>query len=338
VRLAGAAGAPSRMETVNSRMTSARRDEPDASPDETTVPAGLLRYALKASQPFVPVVAHRSKPSDEVSVVQMFDASRPEWERGNGTLFAGSGSTAFHFRSDAFAGHSLAIAEGDLSHVCAFLGAVRGDIVIRERAGQVCLINGSGDALWVPTPEQLHPKYSYHPHTADQFVMRVRCRDVLDALSSLTSSTLASSARTTLRYRHREADLSFRAVGPGSLAESATVPVEVIETLPRDVVFSVDVEKFARLFTRPARDTIELRFHCRPGQNLDQPERGAIRTVEEVMLDAQGRVVDDRMAPSPTSAPFACRITRLAIAVPPMMAVKANAVATDERTVAAGAT
>lgn len=242
-------------------------------------PVAILRDAISMSRGFLAKDDAAKSTEGQFQALQIFDESKPEWEKGKGYLFASNSRMAFFFYSDAFARETkgLTLHGKHLSTVVSFLAKAQDgrvtfksgrnkDFVIYEeylptpekKDGEGAVAekkDGEGDAAAPSEPkrtkqhvlgwthgDKAHGKFSYYLLKSDQWVMKINRDQMLTALN-YTRAALGTGPNPPrkIKLTWTAADKSLRFHVNESKQKGKAPPVRI----PDNMIISSEAEDFA---------------------------------------------------------------------------------------------
>lgn len=285
-------------------------------------PPKILQEALSLSSGFY-AEANDKRSDDKVKSVVIFDsdleADDPKnagtkikpYERANGFLQADNGSQLFSFYSDAFEGRSLSIHAQHIGKLNSFLSSCVGDVKIRVSGNMTFAEDAEGRVFgWVhhsvPTP-----KHKNLPFSADHIVLDVDRDLMLNALGFIREEIETNREKIKFLLTP-EGNVSFQIVEGTNKATSWPVGVKFTSDTKdrREVQMNVSLVRFRALFEKTRGNVVQLRIAIMPPADGKPKETAMFRTVDEYLLDANGKVVGGSGVEKRPEGSFLCRVMR----------------------------
>jgi hypothetical protein len=271
-------------------MTACDKDLEDAQ-DAREFPAPILRTALGFAKPFLAKDAART--DEHWKTLQVFDASKPEWEKGNGYLFASDGTQALFFQCQALIGKGIAVHGQHLGALGAFLGKAGGGMVtVRTGKNMIFMTDNKGRVLGWTHHSKTHTKFSYYSLKQDKIVLALPVDLILKALKYTRAELDAKKDRIRIVFDHTDSTVHFQVSDGSSKAASFRVPVRVSQNdVNEGFSYYVNINQFLDLFDGMQGKQVAFRVTILPA-GPNRPKGGAaFRTIDEFWLDNDGRVV-----------------------------------------------
>lgn len=278
----------------------------------------LLRDAITAARPFLPPPKDEERTRAHFKVLQMFEPSRPEWEKGNGYLFATNSSKAFFFDCEAFKGKGLAIFGGHVSTLVAFLSKLDGSdtVTIRQGKNMTFAVAKGGDYIfgWAHY-EALHERFSYYGLTEDQIVLMLPVDTFRKQLLWTRAALHAGKNRVKVIFDAEKSQIQFQLPEGDNKGSSIPVIAEVVQNKVNEgFTFNIHLDNFLDMFNGLHGLKVYLRVHIEPPSERRPKKSAAFRTIDEYFVDTAGKVLEggvpaDPNAKSPENT-YRCRVTR----------------------------
>lgn len=263
---------------------------------EYTYPTVLLREGIAATSRYL-----ASQDDDEVpfKTIQIFDASNPEWEKGDGTMYAADGQRSCYFYSPVLKGKGLAVHDKHIPHLTSFLGKCQKNVKVKIGKSfnflidQVVDLDGivrDGSVFGWTKHTKTHPKYKYYPPKFDKFILLTPKSLVLKNLRQIRSE-LKDAKKDKVRIIYSDKSLKFiGSVSNKEVVESVPVGVKPMpleeggESAP-EFAANANVNFLIGLFESAKGNEVELRV-----ASLDN-KKALFRTVEKFWLNDSGKLV-----------------------------------------------
>jgi len=302
-------GAKDSRTTYDPRLMTPCDKDVEAAGAEKVFSVGILKEALRQARPFLADESDK-RAEDHFKTVQIFDTTKPEWAKGDGTLFAATGVTAFYFQSEAFQDKGLAIHGQHLSFVSSFLGRCEGQVTIRKGPNMTFAIDEKGHVLGWTHHEKTHGKYTYYSLSNDTFIFDVPVSATLSALKYMQSGLGSKRDKIRVAYEAIDPKLSFWAAEGNSETSSFPVPVIPHEgSKAEDVQFFCNINHLIHLLGDAKGDRVMMRIAIMPKNEKRPKDTAMIRTIDMFLMDKDGKLVPGSEEAKPEGA-FACRVTR----------------------------
>lgn len=137
-------------------------EDPESKEADIEMPAALLKRAIETVRGSLASLDNQ-KVDEYLKTIQIFDTSKPEWEQGDGTLFAADGRRGSYFYCEAFKGKGLALHGNHLPQVLSFLSKSEGSVILRAGDNWTFLTNTKGQTFGWAHHAKSHPRYAYYP-------------------------------------------------------------------------------------------------------------------------------------------------------------------------------
>jgi len=315
-------GASSEWSTYNPKLILPFDDALEkAKATEQEFPSAILQEAIAMAKPYL------AKPNDSrvpksFHSMQLFDSSKPEWAKGDGTLFASDQLRACWVEIEAFKGKGLGIHGQHLPFITGFLAKCTGTIRIREGASKTYIIADHGDGQrvlgWAKHVEQ-HNKFAKWPEKLDTHILRVEKEHLLSALRGARAAL--DKRRDTIRVVYKTAaeqtgkpGLMFLLSEGAGRAVSDLVDVEPVTVdgagnkgASEGFAYNVSVNHLLDLVDPIKAHRFNLRFAIVPPSDK-RKEVQFFRTIDEFWMDDTGKVVVPEDPQKDTT--IQCRVTR----------------------------
>lgn len=280
-------------------------------------PVSLLREGLTLARPYLAEPGDNTK--EYFQSIQVFDASKPDWEKANGTLYASDNKKFFAFYCEALVDKGLNIHRAHLGLVLSFLGRSTGLVRIRKGSTLTFLVNDKGDVVGWPNQVSEHGKYTSYALKLDDFVLTFEKEKLLQALSYVKSFMRHEMA--ILKYEpspspHLQCLMSDESTGKKMVkSKPCVVGPQVSEdqggalSSQEGFQIKVNINSLIELVSMKSNQG-ELRVRrAKTNQFL-------LRTIETFVLDSKGKVVigdvaDASSITAESEGPYKCRVSRL---------------------------
>jgi len=282
--------------------------------EERTFHTAILRDALKSIAAFTPSEA--VKTDEHLNTLQIFDTSRPEWEKGDGIMFGADGTRAAYYSCEALKGKGLGVHIENLNYLNNFLGKCGSEVKVRFGEGSNFLIelipdeNGAlteGAVIGWASHVKEHSRFQYYATSQDKSVLMVSKELILKSLKHMRA--VLSTDQDKIRLIYKDGFLHFKAIDGSDDITSAPVGVDSLkledgsDSIP-SFEFNVNVDHFISLFESAKGYAVELRTALVPASKTRPKEAAFFRTFDRFNLNADGEVVI-----SPEGS-YECLVTR----------------------------
>jgi hypothetical protein len=310
VKYTGPSGtAPDDRMTYDPKLMSRCDDDVNAATGEWVFPVALLRDAIGLAKPFMSI---KEDAEDMLKTIQVFDDSNEAWAKGNGTLFAANGVACFYFYCDAFKGKGLGIHHQHFPFILTFLSKCKGDVTIKRGPNMTFAINTDGGVLGWAHQTKRHQKFGYYALSQDKMVFDVPVDVVLNSLSYIRlklGSANETKIKVTISAANKEMLFSFTQ----SSAKTESFPVVVYphtDSVLEDKSFWVNIDHLTSLMHGAKGDRITMRLCFLPANEKRLKEQTLIRTLDEFVLDRNGKLIGGSNVKNPPEGSFQCSVTR----------------------------
>ena len=310
VKFTSRSGAGSERTSYDPKLMAVCDKDVESAKKERSFPVYVLREAIGVAKPFL------SEPQDnrvdeQYKALQIFDDSNESRSKGDGTLYAANGTKALYFYCDAFKGKGLGLHGQHLGPVTSFLAKCEGEVQIKSGQNMTFAVDEKGRVLGWAHHTKTYQKYSYYALKNDTYVFDLPVRAVLSALKYMETELDSKRDKLRLSYVAASNELLFSVVEGDSKATSFPVPVSPREeAATEDFTFSVNLYNMLDLIQGAKGDKIELRVCILPADERRPRAVAMFRTIDEFLLDADGKVVGGSGVETQPEGSFRCRVTR----------------------------
>lgn len=282
--------------------------------DGPSFPAALFKEALNTTRGFLLDPEDKTK-AEYYKSLQLFDASKKEWEKGDGSFFAANGIRGCYFQCNTLKGKHINILGSRVPLVLTFLSKSKGNVQLKKSKTCTYLVNEKNQVLGWADQAAMHSKFNFYKLKNDQHIFRIP-RDVfLRALAVVRDHTDPKKNRLHLAYNHE--DQRIKLFSSDGASEVASMPIPVIpltqgeddntvggaQSKTTSIEFDVNMDALKDLLSVKGGD-VELRASL-----VDKDKnRFVIRTTEAFTLDEGGKVIiskDDSEGEA-----YSCQVTR----------------------------
>lgn len=297
-------GAKAERSSFNPELLSTCDDDLQAVKTEHAFPAGLLREGIRLARPFLPEINDTKKP-EHLKGLQVMDASRKEYEKGDGYLFVSDGARVFYFHCEALKGKALEIHSQHLPLFVNFLGKSGEKVTIRKGDHFNFAVSDNGSVFGWPRHSKLHDKFNYFALKSDKYVLQVHRARLLNSLMLSQVELGPNREKVKVNFDPERRALWFTVTEGTGKAEGLPVQVTVKETEDKPWSASVNINQFIEMVNNVKGNEVELRVLIVPAdETTGRKEMVLFRSIDDFHLDSAGKVT-----PDPEGA-FKCRVTR----------------------------
>jgi hypothetical protein len=295
-------GATADKSTVNPKMITKCDDALNEAPVSHSFHSGVLQLGIQTVKEYV---STDDKAKPQFKIVQIFDDSKPEWEKGDGVMFASDSTRAVYFDCDAFRGKHLMLDGDHLSAVSSFLSKCGSEVTVRNGPKMAFFESPTGDLLGINHRVlAAHAKYMYYAFDKDRFSFKLDKDEILRALRQIRSLMDSSRDKIRMSYSNEAKQFTFQMQESTSKAQSTPVTVRHCEAaIEQDFKVNVNIDHFLSLFESVKNNEIEFRASI---INREGKDSALLRTVDRFCVDSAGKVVSDRTQVGAIS----CTVTR----------------------------
>lgn len=290
----------------------------ESASDGPTFSTTMLREALSAARSWV-ADPKASGVAENFKSVQIFDDSKPEWESGNGVLFAANGYRAMYFYCEDFLGKGLGLHGLRIPLLTSFLSKSEGNVTLKRGTSSTYFVNSQGQVVGWSDVVTETSKFAYGSLAKDTHVIRVPKEHLVRALSLVRSELDPRKDIVRFQYNHQQKTLQFLASDDGKSISSRPVGVVPLDSedgsdaypikggelsKSQDFSCNVNLDWMLELVTPVKGQEVELRFYSNTSK-----KGNAIRTLETFFLDEKGKVRISKESSSEERV-FTCQVTR----------------------------
>jgi hypothetical protein len=310
VKYTSRSGAGSERTSYDPKLMADCDKDVEAAKNDRSFSVAILREAISLAKPFLSK-PQDAKTEDQYKAIQIFDASNEAWAKGNGTMFAADGTQAFYFYCDAFKEKGLGLHGQHLGFVSSFLAKCEDTVTVKTGQNMTFATDSKGRVLGWAHHTKTHQKYAYYGLNNDKFIFDVPVRALVNALKYTGTELDAKRDKIRLTYTAASNELSFMVVGGNSKAKSFPVPVLPKEgSEDRDFTFAVNLYHLIDLFEGAKGDRLEMRVTLLPADERRPKDTAMLRTIDEFLIDTDGKVIGGSGVETQPENTFRCRVTR----------------------------
>ncbi len=284
-------GATAERTGCDPRLLSACDKDLEEASEGCEFPVSVLHEAIGAAKVFLP------KPTDNrvdehFKTIQVFDKSKPEWEKSNGYLYASNSTQSVFFYSEAFLDKRFAIHGSHLSALGAFLSKSEGSIRVREGKSMTFVVDGKGRVFgWIHHKER-YSKISYYTLKQDQIVLMVSGDNINKALRYIRTELDSKLHRARIIFDDETEVLRIQINESTSRATSFPVPVKVIQNeVNRGFSYHANINHLLDMFSGMQGQHVMFRVAIVAPTERRPKESACFRTIDEFWMDDSGKVV-----------------------------------------------
>lgn len=308
IRYTTNAGATAERSSCNPALMLACDKEVEAAKDPREYPVAILREALAAAKPFLAKTGDQA--DDQWKALQIFDTAKPEWEKGNGHLFASNGNQAMYFYSKAFLGKGIAVHGQHLGSLHTFLSKVEGNVTIANGKSMTFIKDNKNRVLGWAHHLKVHGKFSYYALQQDKIVMTVPVLSILNAAKYIRTELAADRDRVKITFDPESSTIQLT-VNEGKVkAASPRVIVGVDQDDGGKFSYFINIHHFMDLFSSAKGNQISMRVTLLPVDERRPKGGAAFRTIDEFWLDQNGKLVEGSGVKEELEGAIQCRVTR----------------------------
>jgi len=294
----------------------------EAAEDINSFSPVLLKEALSAVRPFM-ADARDARAKDVFKCLHVFDSSKPEWEKGNGTMFGASGFKAAFFFSPDLKDHGLTLHGLRIALLSRFLSNSDGQVRLKRSASSTYFINSEDQVIGWADSTSTPNKFEYYSLKKEPHVLRIAKEPLLKSLSYVRKALDAKKDRVRVRYDHSGRVL--RVLASDSGMEITAPPVAVVPLTPEDgtegspvhggeksktedFACNFNIDFFIELISAVKGHEVELRVMPFPKRQ----DNYLFRTVEVYLLGSNGKVQIVEPEQGSNEKVYKCQVTRFA--------------------------
>jgi len=295
--------APHRLTSMDSLLSEAANSR--------TYSAAILREALLAAQPFAERTPRTASSEPGDAIIHILGPERPNRD---GTMYA-EGLNRFHFRCDNFLGKPAQIPAKVVRQFGTFLRGIGRSVVLRDAKGNTLAASEDGSLVFGWRHKAIaSPEGRWVPLSWDRLVLLVPREKFLQELAYIRRELPQRRDSARIIFDATPLTLRFEVGAEGS-SRSSPISVQLAgaEAMPVAASFAheVNVDNLIDLFNDVRTTVVEFRM-CPFEEHNGPAGMAGLRTVDEFLLDHDGKVVGGRAAISdPASGVHTCKVTRL---------------------------
>jgi hypothetical protein len=252
--------------------------------------AGILREAIAQAKPFLGE-AGDSKVEENYKGLQILDATRSEYVKGDGVLYVSDGVRACYFNAEAFKGKHLEIHGAHLGRFTSFLAKAGDKVTILRGVGYTFAVDGKGNVFGWPKHAKVHGKFGYYPLKSDEFVLRMPKSRILNSLQHARSELGAVEDKIKLSFDPERRELGFGITASMTKVDGIPCGVDIKHAANANPwAFNVNIDHLLDLISYVKGNEVELRARIIPPSEDRRNEFAMFRTLDEFLMDAAGKV------------------------------------------------
>jgi hypothetical protein len=262
--------------------------------------SGILREAIGQAKPFLAKEAQ----DESFRGLQVLDASKPEYAKGNGCLYVSDGTRAFYFQSAHLMDKNLEIHGQHLGQLTNFLGKT--DVVTLKKGNHFTFAeDAKGNVFGWPRHAKGHAKFGYYPLKTDNFVFKVPKVRLTNSLGHARSELESKEDKIKISFDPERKALSFGVTAGTAKVEGIPVMVDVVQgDSPKGWSFGVNINHLLELVNGVKGNEIEFRVRIIEANEGRRNDLAMFRTIDKFLLDESGKVTTE-----PEGA-VECQVTR----------------------------
>jgi hypothetical protein len=280
--------------------------------DGSEVSAGILREALSVTKPFLPKSSNSgSRVAEHFDTVQMFDGSKPEWEKSNGILYASNSIQAVFYHSTAFVDKYLVIHGKNIGALQSFLGKTSGMVRLRKGKNMTFVVDSQDRVFGWTHVEKTYNKIAYYALKLDQIILAVSAENVVKALRYVRTELGSKHDKVRIVFDDKGQTLQFKIIEGSNEAISFPVPVTVEQnTDNRSFEFNCNLNQILELFSNANGNVLKFRIAIMAPDERRAKEGAYFRTLDEFWLNDAGVLVAGSGVKTPPERAYKCLVTR----------------------------
>jgi len=307
VRYKSESGANGDRSSFDPRLLGVCDDELEATKVSCDFPVAIFRDAIGISKPYL------AKPGDTRSDehykgLQIFDDSKDEWKKGNGTMFASDGTRACYYYCDNFEGKGMAIHGQHLGFLAAFLSKCEGKVTLRVGENKTFAVDSKGRVFGWAHHLKHHPKYGYYSLKGDNYVLHIPKDLLIKALRYARTELAPKRDKIRVTFDYKEKTLLFRSSEASGKAMSFPVLARVTTADDANFEANVNVDHMIDLVEGVRTVDVELRTTVVPSKD-GRKGRVLFRTLDDFYLNEEGKSVITSDEKKPEDV-VKCKVTR----------------------------
>lgn len=301
VRYSADNGAEAERTSFDPQLLSTCDKDLEKATTEYEYPAGLLREAINLARPFL-ADPKNSRTEEQFKGLMVFDSSKSEWSRGDGTLYSSNGTQNFYFECELFKGKHFEVHGQNLPALLSFLSKSEGTVKFRRGDNFTFLINSKGDVYGWPKQAKTHGKYSYYQLKYDQHELLFSKNVLLNAIQFIRVELDKSRDKVKVSYNHENKQIQLSVADGSSKARSFPVASEEGSTgEEKSREWNVNIDQFQKLVDGVKSNRFPLRLYF---MQQGDKEVTMMRTIDTFRMTAEGKVVQEQ------EGSFECKVTR----------------------------
>jgi hypothetical protein len=290
--------------SFNPKLLADSDDDYASATSTHTLSAGILRTAISSVKGYIADDTDRGA-DEQYQTLQIFDSSKPEWEKGDGVMFAANAIRASYFDCADFKGKHLPIRREHLPIVLGFLAKCDGDVALRNGEHMMYLEDSRGRILGFARNMKAHARFSYFSLEKDGYIFKVDKETMVACLMQLKVS-LGDAKRDKIFFSY-DHDLGVFRISTSESASKISAPPIPINArefrTPESFTVSVNINHMLDIFQVNA-NLVELRVAIIAKAN----KTGALfRTIDLFWCDRSGKLVQDNTQEGAVE----CKVTRM---------------------------
>jgi hypothetical protein len=309
IRLRSSEGASAEKTGFDPRLLAPFDKEYEAATNEREIPAPILRVAIGQAKGYL-LQPKDTKADEHFRSLQIFDASRPEWEKGNGTLFSADSTQMLYYWSEVFKDKGLAVHSQHIPSLVEFLGCTDNNVKLRTGANMTFATLDDGSIFGWAHHAKTHSKYGYYSKSSDNYLLKVSKERILKSLHYIKSELDGKSEKIKLVWSEADKSLSFHMNDGKSKVNSIPVLInEVEKSTGQDLTCFANVNHLINLFEGLSNNVPTFRIYRMDPSPTRPKGLVGFRTIDEFWLDKNGKP-EICTADNPPEGAIQCAVTR----------------------------
>lgn len=291
----------------------------------TDFPTGILREAISLASPFL-APTKDGRAEEQYKGLQVFDKSKPEWEKGNGYLYASNATQTFYFQCDAFMDKQLEIHGLHLPALGTFLTKSGGEVKLHRGNNFTFAVNADGHVFGWPRQAKTHAKFSYYGLKNDQYILKIAKSHLQSALKQMRINLDSKRDKIKVQFDAESQEITLNASDGSKKSTGFPFPAKIVPNEakeakvakgdkakgtkddakdepkePESITWNVNIDHLTSLVKDVKGAEVQLRVAM---IKSGDKEVAMFRTIDEFRMSTDGKVVIE------TEGTFQCRVTR----------------------------
>lgn len=303
VRYHASSGAKAERGSFDPRLLETCDQDLGEATGDQTYPSGLLREAIGLAKPFL---SKADGVDESLKGLQILDATKPEYAKGDGCMYASDGTRAFYFRCTALAGKSLDVHGQHLSQLTNFLSSRAEEVTIKRGKHFTFAMDAKGNVFGWPKHAKVHGKFGYYSLNSDQYIISMPKVRINTSLMHMRSELDPKEEKIKINFDPERRSLTFEVASGSAKVEGIPIQVTIKQADPdqKPWSFGVNINQLLELVSATKGHDVELRVRVLPATGDRRNDVAMFRTVESFNLDVAGKVAIE------VEGAFECQVTR----------------------------